>query len=114
MNGSGPLVAWGGLINISVKVSKLIIFCLFFFGLVFEVGWIIWLRLTSDSRCSKMVLCAWPSRLYCPHAEVIGVCPHTGFSNDSLHRSTAFSHKSSSQQWDNGFGLSGSSHWLLP
>lgn len=55
MNGSGPLVAWGGLINISVKVSKLIIFCLFFFGLVFEVGWIIWLRLTSDSRCSKMV-----------------------------------------------------------
>lgn len=25
MNGSGPLVAWGGLINISVKVSKLII-----------------------------------------------------------------------------------------
>lgn len=58
MNGSGPLVAWGGLINISVKVSKLIIFCLFFFDLVFEVGWIIWLRLTSDSRCSKMVLCA--------------------------------------------------------
>lgn len=41
MNGSGPLVAWGGLINISVKVSKLIIFCLFFFGLVFEIGWII-------------------------------------------------------------------------
>lgn len=35
MNGSSPLVVWGGLINISVKVSKLIIFCLSFFWLGF-------------------------------------------------------------------------------